>query len=247
MKKEKIYFASDFHLGSPNLKESHKKEKIIIQWLEEIKDSAKSIYLVGDVFDFWFEYNKVVPKGFVRILGKLAELIDNGTEIHFFTGNHDMWTKDYLNKEIGIILHNECKILNIQKKKIFIGHGDGLGNGDYFYKILRIIFKSNISRWLFSIIHPDIGIKIAQIWSRKSRNNKKKNNTDISVEKEILIDFCKKQQEIKPVDYYIFGHRHIPLDFNINEKTKYINTGDWISHYSYAEMYKGIINLKKYK
>ena len=137
LKKEKIYFASDFHLGSPNLEKSHEREKLIISWLDKIKEDAKSIYLLGDIFDFWFEYKKVVPKGFIRFLGKLSELSDLGINIHLFTGNHDMWMKDYLKKEIGITIHLKNKIIIEQDKKILLGHGDGLGDGDYFYKFLK--------------------------------------------------------------------------------------------------------------
>ena len=119
MKKNKIYFASDFHLGSPNIKQSLKREKIIVKWLNEISKDAKAIYLIGDIFDFWYEYKYVVPKGSVRLLGTLANLVDNGIEIHFLKGNHDLWMKEYLNKEIGIIIHEKSIVINEQGKKNF--------------------------------------------------------------------------------------------------------------------------------
>ena len=244
MNKEKIYFASDFHLGAPNLKESHEREKKIINWLSKIEKNSKSIYLLGDIFDFWFEYKKVVPKGFVRILGKLAQLTDNGTKIHLFVGNHDLWMKDYLEKEIGITIHHKPKIIQEQGKKIFIGHGDGLGKGDYFYKFIRMIFTSRICQWAFARLHPNLAFYLAHAWSSKSR----KNNTPpfLSKEKELLFNYCKKQQKITPVDYYIFGHRHIPLDLKIDAQATYINLGEWITQNTYAILEQGKLKLKTY-
>jgi len=246
IKKNNIYFASDFHLGTPNLKDSHKRERKIVEWLDTIKVDAKCIYLVGDIFDFWFEYKKVVPKGFVRLLGKLADLSDNGTEIHFLVGNHDLWIKDYLKEEVGISVHHENIIALEQGKKIYISHGDGLGDGDYFYKFLRKIFTSKICQWLFARIHPNSAIALAQFWSNKSRKantgNDKKNSKE-----EILVKYCKQKQKINPVDYYVFGHQHFPLEIPISENCQYINLGDWISHFSYAILSNGKIELKKYK
>ena len=244
MTKDKIYFASDFHLGSPNTEESYKREKRIVNWLTEIEQDAKAIYLVGDIFDFWFEYKKVVPKGFVRLLGKLAELTDNGTHIHLFVGNHDLWTKDYLQKEVGITIHHKPKILEEQGKKIFIGHGDGLGEGDYFYKFVRKIFTSKICQWAFARLHPNLALSLAHAWSAGSRKNH--DAPFVSEEKEILFGYCKKQQEITPVDYYIFGHRHIPLKLKVDDSATYINLGDWLTFNTYAVLEKGILQLEKY-
>jgi UDP-2,3-diacylglucosamine hydrolase len=243
--KNKIYFASDFHLGSPNLEESHKREKLIVSWLTEIEKDAKAIYLVGDIFDFWFEYKKVIPKGFVRLLGKLAELTDNGIMIHLFVGNHDLWMNDYLEKEVGIIVHHKPIMIEEQNKKIFIGHGDGLGDGDYFYKFIRKMFSSKICQFAFSLFHPNFGFYLAHTWSKNSRKNseipfKSKDN-------EILYGYCQQQQQISPVDYYVFGHRHIPLELNIDSKALYINLGEWLSHNSYGELEEGEITLKYYK
>lgn len=246
MNKQKIYFASDFHLGIPSLKESHKREKHIIQWLNEIEKDAKAIYLLGDIFDFWFEYRKVVPKGFVRLLGKIATLIDNGTEIHLFVGNHDLWAKKYLEQEVGIIIHYESKIIEEHGKKIFISHGDGLGKGDYLYKFIRKIFTSKICQWLFSILHPDFGLTLAHACSNSSRKRKTAAKY-ISEEQELLFGYCKKQQKINPVDYYIFGHRHIPLELEINDNAKYINVGDWIVHKTYSILAEGKLTLERYK
>ena len=241
--KKNIYFASDFHLGLEETN-SHYREKIIIQWLSNIEKDAKSIYLLGDIFDFWFEYKKVVPKGFIRFLAKIADLIDKGTEIHLFVGNHDLWLKDYLSTEIGLIIHHKPILINVHSKRIFIGHGDGLGDGDYFYKFLRTVFTSNISQWLFTRLHPNLAFTIAHKWSRRSRRVEE--NRFISEEKEILLGYCRKIQKINPVDYYIFGHRHLPLKLKVDEKSKYYNTGDWINHFSYIVLKDGKLSAKKF-
>ena len=244
MTKNKIYLASDFHLGAPDLAESHKREKRIVQWLTDIEKDAKAIYLVGDIFDFWFEYKKVVPKGFIRLLGKLANLTDNGTAIHLFVGNHDLWMKDYLTKEVGVIIHYENIIIAEGNKKLFIGHGDGLGKGDYFYKFVRKIFTSKICQWAFARLHPNFAFSIAHRWSKSSRSNDGSNY--INNEKELLLGYCQDQQELNPVDYYIFGHRHLPLELKIDDKAKYINLGDWLHHYTYAVFENGEVKLKTY-
>ena len=241
MKKEKIYFASDFHLGSPNFEESLKREKKIISWLNEIEIDAKKIFLLGDIFDFWFEYEKVVPKGFVRLLAKLADLVDKGIEIHFLVGNHDMWMRDYLEKEIGLKVHFKEFIIEEDDQLIFIGHGDGLGKGDYKYKILKSLFTSNLCKWLFSRLHPNFGIGLGQAWSNKSRKEQESIKNE---EKEILVEYCKEQQKNNPVDYYIFGHRHIPMEVKIDERANYINLGDWIHHYTYAVLSDQKLELK---
>jgi UDP-2,3-diacylglucosamine hydrolase len=244
--KDKIYFASDFHLGSPNLEESHKREKKIVQWLTEIEKDAKAIYLVGDIFDFWFEYNKVVPKGFVRLLGKIASLTDNGTPVHLFVGNHDLWMRDYLETEIGVSIHHENIIIQEENKKILIGHGDGLGDGDYFYKILKKIFTSKICQWIFSRFHPNFSFTLAHTWSKSSRKNGEEAKFS-NKEKEILFGYCQEHQKVNPVDYYIFGHRHFPLELKIDNKATYINLGEWISQNTYGVLEKGILKLETYK
>ena len=243
MEKEKIYFASDFHLGSPNLKESLEREKKIISWLNEIEKDAKSIYLLGDIFDFWFEYKKVVPKGFVRFLAKLVDLIEKGIDIHYVVGNHDMWMRDYLEQEIGLKVHFQEFIIEQNHKLIFIGHGDGLGKGDYKYKVLKLIFSSKICKWLFSRLHPNFGISLGQAWSNKS---KRKKETLVNEDKEILVEYCKEQQKNNPVDYYVFGHRHIPMNIKIDERCNYINLGDWVHHYSYAVYSDKKLELRKF-
>ena len=243
MSNKKIYFASDFHLGSFDISDSHKREKMVISWLSSIEKDAKAIYLLGDIFDFWFEYKKVVPKGFVRLLGKLADLIDKGIDIHYVVGNHDMWMNDYLEQEIGLKLHFQEFIINEDHKLIFLGHGDGLGKGDYTYKLLKVIFSSNICKWMFSRLHPNFGISLGQAWSNKSKNRQEKL---VNEDKEILAGYCKEQQKNNPVDYYVFGHRHIPIDVKIDERCRYINLGDWIHHNTYAVYSDQKLELKKF-
>tara|TARA_B100000780_G_scaffold123969_1_gene86967 strand:+ start:148 stop:888 length:741 start_codon:yes stop_codon:yes gene_type:complete len=246
MIKDKIYFASDFHLGSPNFQASLNREKKIIRWLNTIEKDAKSIYLMGDIFDFWFEYKKVVPKGFVRLFGKIAELTDKGIDIIFFTGNHDMWVSDYFQKELGIsVIKKEC-IVSISGVKLFIGHGDGLGNGDNKYKILKNIFKSKVCNWLFSRIHPNLGLLIGQKWSLSS--SKSQNNQNINkLKNNQLINYSKQQQKLNKVDYYIFGHTHSPLEIDIDSEYKYVNLGDWINYNTYAVLYQKSLKLKTFK
>ena len=236
MTEGKIYFASDFHFGVPSLEESRKREEKFISWLDEIKKDAKEIYLLGDMFDFWFEYGKVVPKGYVRLLGKLAELRDSGIEIHFFKGNHDLWMFGYFEDELGIKVYNEPIIKEYNGLKFFIGHGDGLGPGDYSYKFLKVFFTNKFCQWLFGCLHPDIGIRLALTWSRLSRrkNERKKMNEYKGDDKEYLYNFCKDQLKKEHFDYFILGHRHLMLNIEMNDKSRYINLGDWISLYSYA-------------
>lgn len=243
---KKIYFASDFHLGAPNFEESLKREKLLVKWLDEIKADAEVIYLVGDIFDFWFEYKHAVPRGFTRLMGKLAELCDNGKEIHVFTGNHDMWIFDYLPKETGVIMHREPIDVEYNGKKFHIGHGDGLGPGDRGYKFIKRVFASKVCQWLFARLHPNFGIRIANFWSRKSRSHTKKKDEFHGEDKEWLVIYSKEKLKEKDYDYFVFGHRHLPLDIDIDGKAKYINLGDWIEYYTYAEFDGENLELKEY-
>ena len=238
-----IYFASDFHLGSPNHKDSLMRERKICSWLDSIKNTAKEIYLVGDVFDFWFEYRNAIPKGFERFKGKIAELTDSGIKIHFFPGNHDLWTFGYLAKELGLIVHKHPLITTINNKTFYITHGDDLGPSSIKYKILKSFFANRISQWLFSIIHPDAGIKLAQIWSQKSR--KKGGQIDKEKLKNDLITYSKKILVNTDINYFIFGHIHQPIEIELAPNSKYINLGDWISHFSFLE-FKNSTLLFKY-
>ena len=237
-----IYFLSDFHLGSPDFNSSKKREKKIILFLEEIKDKAEEIYLMGDIFDFWFEYKKVIPKGFVRFLGKLAEISDSGIKIFFFPGNHDMWVKEYLNKEIGLIICKNNTIKKINNKLFFLGHGDGINKKEKTYIFLKKIFKNKICQKIFYCIHPDLGISIAEFFSQKSR---KKNKTKNSNDKD-LIEYCKKIKKNTKIDYFIFGHKHYPKEETIDKESIYINLGDWVKNYSYVVFNGEKLEIKKY-
>lgn len=247
MKPGKIYFASDFHLGVPDYESSLKREKLIVKWLDEIRNDAGEIFLMGDVFDFWFEYKNVAPKGFVRLLGKLAEITDSGIPIHMFTGNHDMWLFDYLPKEIGVTIHRKPFVKTYNGKKFFLGHGDGLGPGDHGYKFIKKIFASPVCQWLFARIHPNIGMSVGQFWSKKSRiTNAGEDEKFLGEEKEWLVIHSKEILENEHYDYFIFGHRHLPLDIKLSDKSRYVNLGEWVNYNTYAVYDGKDLTLKTY-
>ena len=232
---KKIYFASDNHLGAPNLEESLVREKKFVSWLGTIKKDAEAIFLVGDIFDFWFEYSEVVPKGFTRTLGKLAEISDAGIPIHYFAGNHDMWLVDYFQKELSLTVYNKPKVFTINDKKFFVGHGDGLGPGDKSFKIMKKIFKNPFFNWCFRCVHPDLGIKLGKYLSNKNRLKSSLEDLKFNGnENEWLTKYCKEKLKNEHYDYFIFGHRHIPLEIELTPNSTYINLGDWITHFSYA-------------
>lgn len=242
----RIYFASDLHLGVPNREKSLEREKLFVKWLDEIKKDATAIFLVGDVFDFWFEYKKAVPKGYVRLLGKLAEIRDTGIDIHFFTGNHDMWVFDYLEKEIDLKIYREPQEIIFNNKTFFIGHGDGLGPKDKGYKFLKNIFSNKLCQWLFARIHPNLGISIAEYWSKNSRIANGQKDETFHGDNEWLTQFCKETLKTKKVDYFIFGHRHLPLEIDLGNDSHYINLGEWVNYKSYAVFDGNKLELKYY-
>lgn len=232
--RNKIYFASDFHLGSFPVERSSEREKIIIQWLESIKKDAKELFLVGDIFDFWFEYKTVVPKGYIRFLGKLAELSDLGVKITLFKGNHDMWMFGYLQKELdATIIDNELE-LQRDGKTFYIHHGDGLGPGDTKYKFLKKFFRSSLCQWLFARLHPNLGIGIATWWSKHSRLSNDTDEKFLGEDKEWLIQYSKEIIKKKHYDYFIYGHRHLPYQLSLNTSSEIINLGEWINYHTYA-------------
>lgn len=242
-----VFFASDFHLGVPTFEKSLEREKLIVKWLDEIKDRAEEIFLVGDIFDFWFEYKNAIPKGFVRLQGKIAELTDSGIPIHIFTGNHDMWIFDYIPKELGVSLHREPIQRTFGDKKFYIGHGDGLGPGDRGYKFIKKVFTNKFFQWSFARFHPNFGIGIANYSSRKSRA--KTGDSDekfLGEDQEWLVTYSKEILEKEHFDYFIFGHRHLPLDISLNEKSRYINLGDWIKYFTFGEFDGNEMKLKHY-
>lgn len=244
--KKKIYFASDAHLGAPTIHNPREHEKRFVAWLDSIKSSAREIYLMGDIFDFWFEYRHAVPRGHTRFLGKLAELTDMGIPVHFFTGNHDIWIFDYLPAETGVTVHTEPYLPIIDNKQFFLAHGDGLTAYEKNYSRLKAIFTNRLAQKLFSWLHPDIGVSLARFWSRKSRENNQ--NTDSATfkgeENEWLIEFAKKKLQSRHFDFFVFGHRHVAIDLPLNPKSRIIYLGDWINIFSYAEWDGEKLSLK---
>lgn len=244
---KKIYFASDFHLGVPDHASSLEREKKIVRWLDEIFPDCEELYLLGDVFDFWFEYKTVVPRGFVRLLGKIAQFTDAGIPVHYFTGNHDMWTFDYLTTELNVKLYREPIETEYNGKKFYIGHGDGLGPGDHGYKFIKKVFASPVSRRLFAFLHPYIGVSIANYFSGKSRiATGTTDETYHGEEKEWLVIHARELLQKNHYDYFIFGHRHLPLDIKINGDSRYINLGDWVKYFTYAVFDGKELELMKY-
>lgn len=252
MKPVKVYFASDFHLGIPDYASSLIREKKIVAWLEMVSIDASEIFLMGDIFDFWFEYKTVIPKGYVRLLGKIAELTDRGIPIHLFRGNHDVWAFDYLEKEAGVHLHRKPVVKEFDGKKLFLAHGDGLGPGDGGYKFLKKVFEFKPNQFLFKWLHPDIGARMGLYFSKKSRlanlSKEGKKETKIEPQDEMLYEYAKRKIiEYPDLDYLIFGHRHIPMQLKVNEKTEMLILGDWISHFSYGVFEDGKMSIRYFK
>lgn len=244
----KIYFASDFHLGAPDEKSSTEREKKLCRWLDSISKDATEIYLLGDLFDFWFEYKDVVPKGNVRFLGKLAELSDAGIAITLFKGNHDMWSFGYFQKELGVRLISNELITEMGGKRFFLHHGDGLGPGDNSYKILKKIFRNKLCIALFGFLHPAIGTGIASYFSRRSRINTGANDKQfLGEENEFIIQYCKDRLKSEHFDYFICGHRHLPISLPLSTNSTYVNLGEWISDFNYAVFDGTNLELKVFK
>jgi UDP-2,3-diacylglucosamine hydrolase len=243
---KKLYFISDMHLGAPDYAKSLEREKKLVRFLQSIEKDAQAVFLVGDTFDFWFEYQQVVPKYFVRFFAHLIALREKGIDIHVFTGNHDLWLQDYLQQEVGAIIYHDRLELKSGNRSFFLAHGDGLGPSDTKYKILKKIFTNPVCQWLFRWLHPDIGIKIAQLWSRHSY-------TDPAIEvfhgedKEWLIQYCKRKLTEKHYDYFVMGHRHLPMEIRLNDKSVYINLGDWIVNSSYGVFDGKEMKLNKFE
>jgi UDP-2,3-diacylglucosamine hydrolase len=235
LQQKAIYFLSDFHLGAPNYEASLLREKRIVEFLQNIIENCEELFLLGDIFDFWFEYKTAIPKGYTRLLGKLAEFADAGIPIHIFVGNHDMWMKDYLTKEIGAKIYFKNEVFARFGKQLFIGHGDGLGPGDKGYKRIKKVFRNPFCIWAFGVLHPSWGIGLANYLSRRSRAaTGSSDEIFLGEDKEWLVAYCKRKLETAHYDYFLFGHRHLPLQIKLNEKSIYINTGDWIKYNSYA-------------
>lgn len=243
---KKIYFASDQHLGAPDSKNSLEREKIFVRWLDEIKHDCQVLFLLGDLFDFWHEYKYVIPKGFVRTLGKLAELSDSGIKIYFFVGNHDMWMNDYFEEELNIKIFRDRQEFKINGKSFFIAHGDGLGPGDKRYKLMKKLFSSKIAQFLFYVLHPDFAVWFGNYMSRKNKMISKEEDFKFTKEEdEWLVQYVERKLENSHYDYFIFGHRHLPLNISV-KNSLYINLGDWVEHYTYAIYDGNNLTLESY-
>lgn len=246
--KGKIYFISDVHLGAPAFKNNNERELLLAKWLDNINDDVAELYLMGDIFDFWWEYKKVVPRGFTRILGRIANLTDRGIPVYFFPGNHDLWIFDYLPSELGVIVHHHPIVKKIGGKIFFLAHGDGLDAKDVGYIRLKKIFTNKNLQWWFSRLHPNFALFIAHKWSGSSRTGKlKKKEEEFNVNNDGMYKFAESFLKQESVDYFIFGHRHIMVDSRINENTRFVLLGDWIKNFSYGVFDGEKFELKRYK
>lgn len=246
----KIYFASDLHLGTPDTQSSQTRERLFVEWLNVIEQDAAEIYIIGDIFDFWHEYKTVIPRGFVRLQGKLAALIDAGIPVHIFTGNHDLWMYGYFETELGATVYHKPIVKTLHGKRFMIGHGDGLGPNDTGYKLLKRVFTNPINQFMFRWLHPDLGIPLAGYFSYKSRFGHADGQAPekyLGNEREWLVQYCQRKLTEQDYDYFVFGHRHLPLDITLNEKSRYINTGDWLQYNSYAVFDGTNVELKYFK
>ena len=246
-KGKKIYFSSDNHLGAPTKEESFPREKKFVKWLDEVKEDAAAIFLLGDLFDFWFEYKTVVPKGFVRTLGKLAEISDSGIPIYFFVGNHDLWMNDYFEKELNIPTYHDSKEFIFNNKTFLIGHGDGKGPNDKGYKRMKKVFTNPFLKWIYRWLHPDIGMRIAHHLSVKNKLiSGDEDNIFLGDNKEWLAAYAKRKLENKHYDYFVFAHRHLPMEIKVGENSTYFNLGDWINHYTFGVFDGENFEIKNY-
>ena len=232
-----VYFLSDAHLGSLALDHRRTQERRLVRFLDSIKEKAAAVYLLGDMFDFWDEYKYVVPKGYTRFLGKLSELTDRGVEVHFFTGNHDLWTYGYLEQECGVIVHRKPETTEIYGKVFFLAHGDALGDPDNRFKLLRRLFHNRTCQRLLNAIHPRWGVALGLNWAKHSRL-KRANGKEppyMGEDREFLVLFTKEYMKThRNIDYFIYGHRHIELDITLERKARVMILGDWIWQFTYV-------------
>ena len=231
---KKVYFLSDIHLGAKTIENPLEHERRVVRFLDSIRNDASDIYLMGDIIDYWFEYKKVVPRGFTRFLGKISELSDMGINIFWFTGNHDIWIFDYIPSETGAVIYNQPIIKEIMGKKFYLAHGDGLGDDSKGYKFMHRFFRNKFCQKIFSGIHPRWTVALAHYWSKQSRLGGECVETFMGEDKEHLVKFSKEMAKKEDIDYFVFGHRHIMLDLMISKKSRVIILGDWINLFSYA-------------
>lgn len=245
---KKIYFASDQHFGVPNLAESRTREERFIRWLDQIKKDAQVLFLMGDLFDFWHEWKYVVPKGYIRVLGKIAELKDSGIDIYFFVGNHDLWMKNYFEEELGIPVFFDKRYYEIAGRQFLLAHGDGLGPGDKGYKRMKKVFTNPVAQWAFRWLHPDIAMRIANYMSQKNKMiSGVEDQKFLGEDKEFLILYAKEKLKTEKIDFFVFGHRHLPMVLDLGKDAQYINLGDWISYFTYGVFDGGTFDLKTFE
>lgn len=233
-----IYFISDAHLGSWAVDHRRMQERRLVRFLDNIKDKAAAVYMLGDMFDFWYEWKNVVPKGYTRFLGKVSELTDMGVEVHFFTGNHDIWAFDYLRRECGVVMHYEPLTVELYGKEFYLAHGDGMGDPDRKFKLIRSIFHNRTCQWLFShLLHPDWAMSFGLNWAMHSRLKREGAEPPyMGEDKEHLVLYTKEYMKTHPnIDYYIYGHRHVELDLFLTAQTRMMILGDWIGQFTYAQ------------
>lgn len=246
-KGKKIYFASDNHLGAPTREQSKPREQKFVAWLNAIKSDAGAIFLLGDLFDFWMEYKTVVPKGFTRTLGKLAEISDSGIPVFYFVGNHDLWMNGYFEEELNIPVFHKPQQYSINATSFFIGHGDGLGPGDKGYKRMKKVFTNPVAKWFYRWLHPDWGVRLAQYFSVKNKILSGEEDIKfLGEDKEWLVQYAKRKLETEHFDYFVFGHRHLPLEIDLNASSKYVNLGDWIGYFTYGVFDGEKLSLEKF-
>lgn len=245
---KKVFFASDNHLGAPNPEASRPRELHFVKWLQTIENEAAALFLMGDLFDFWFEYKTVVPKGFTRVLGALASISDRGIPVYFFVGNHDLWMDGYFEQELGIPVFKTPQVFKLGDQLFYIGHGDGLGPGDLGFKRMKKVFTHPVSKWLFRWLHPDIGVRLGHYFSVKNKLiSGKEDQHFLGKEKEWLVQYALRKLKSNHYDYFVFGHRHLPLEVPLSDVSTYLNLGDWIHYYSYG-IYDGtLLKLEYFK
>lgn len=243
---KKIYFASDFHFGIPDYKTTREREVRVCKWLDDIKTDAQQIYLLGDLFDSWMEYKRVVPKGSVRFFGKLAELSDAGIDLIIFTGNHDLWVTDYFEVELKAKVYHDPITCELGGKRFHLGHGDGLVKQEGIYKMMKAVFRHPVSRFIYRQLHPDLGLRLADFFSRLGPKHKYEEQKMLPAEQEYQLIYANELLKTSHYDYFIFGHRHLPCTLKLNDSSTFINLGDWISFDTYA-VFDGIeTRLEKY-
>jgi UDP-2,3-diacylglucosamine hydrolase len=242
-----IYFASDLHLGMYPPEESRQREQLFVQWLDEIRTDAAELWLLGDMFDYWFEYHKVVPRGYTRFLGKLAMLHDEGVKIHLITGNHDIWVFNYLPQEVGLELHRKEVIRTWNNHRFLLGHGDGLYSGDVSYRILQAIFKNRLLQWCYARLHPDGSTAFAQWMSKRSRKKHGTYGVFLGPDQEHQVQYARKKLLEDPgIEYFVFGHRHLAYEIGIGDRSRVICVGDWIGNFTYGVFNGERFELKRY-